>query len=284
MKTFKYEIRGLNLALHCQERPSPEKNSLLFLHGFMDHGLSFRSLMDCFPDKYQCIAVDFRGHGDSDWMPPVSHYNFTDYVVDCSGLIQDIGFEKFSIIGHSLGGAVAMLLACLPEINLSKLILLDSFGPLPYDPKEYPNRYYKAAKQCLAPSRLKQFEDREKMLELAAKKHLSNNPEVARRIAEDNIKVLEEGQFTWKFDPRLKNFTPVRMPESMIEILLKDINCPVRAILSKKGYLFIDIEILKSRQEFISDSKLEWIDAVGHHLHLEEPKDIARSILGYLEE
>jgi non-heme chloroperoxidase len=98
---------------------------LVFLHGFTDSCRSFSRLFGALADDINAIAISLRGHGNSD--RPKGPYDIATMARDVAELLDFLGFDQVSIVGHCMGGFVAQRFALdLPE-RVSRLILIDSF-------------------------------------------------------------------------------------------------------------------------------------------------------------
>tara|TARA_B110000285_G_scaffold154605_1_gene172488 strand:- start:2089 stop:2850 length:762 start_codon:yes stop_codon:yes gene_type:complete len=95
---------------------------VVFLHGFLE-SLSMWEQLN-FKDKFQCIEIDFPGHGDSE-VDDGQNFEMSHLAIEVKGLLIDLGVERYSIVGHSMGGYVGLELMRMDK-NSSKLVLLNS--------------------------------------------------------------------------------------------------------------------------------------------------------------
>ncbi|MFG2987971.1 alpha/beta fold hydrolase [Streptomyces sp. NPDC048257] len=101
---------------------------LLALHGHLSEGASFAALADALGPGWRVIAPDQRGHGDSD---RADGYTRAGYVADLRALVDHLGLDRFTVLGHSLGAINASHLAAeLPE-RVDALINLDTAAFIP---------------------------------------------------------------------------------------------------------------------------------------------------------
>lgn len=114
-----------------------EKSSypILALHGWLDNANSFAPIAPWLAQhNFRLIAIDFPGHGFSDHKPKGTYMYFSDYVADVAILIDQIleqtNRPQIALLGHSLGGAVASLVASVTKNKISHLMLIDAIGPL----------------------------------------------------------------------------------------------------------------------------------------------------------
>src|SRR5262245_64329266 len=99
------DVNGL--ALSALEWGVPGRPALCFLHGGSAHAHWFDRIAPAFADRYHVLALDQRGHGESQW-PAVSAYATPDFVSDLIGVFDALGWTRAALVGHSMGGHNAM--------------------------------------------------------------------------------------------------------------------------------------------------------------------------------
>ncbi len=114
------ETNGINLHY---TRTGPGKPSLLLLHGLMANGLCWTDIARALENEYDVIMPDFRGHGKSS--VPDFGYRYEDHAKDIAGLVHNLGIDRPILIGHSMGGLVAAMVASLYPASIRGLILAD---------------------------------------------------------------------------------------------------------------------------------------------------------------
>src|SRR5690349_22582913 len=130
-------VRGMSLRV--RERGPQEGPACVLLHGWLDHRGSFDLLAPLLPGR--TVAYDHRGHGDSSWAGAGAFYHFVEYVGDLDGLLRELRFrEPVRLVGHSMGGAVALLYAAARPEVVAHVTLLDA-APLWIDAAEVPDRH-----------------------------------------------------------------------------------------------------------------------------------------------
>lgn len=101
-------------------------SKLVFLHGIMGQGRNWMSIAKKFSAEFQCLIYDQRGHGQS--IQPETGYQLDDYVEDLRQLLEHLRWQKVKLVGHSMGGRVALVFADrYPEI-VEDLVIVD-IGP-----------------------------------------------------------------------------------------------------------------------------------------------------------
>lgn len=105
------------------------RECLVLLGGFISSHRWWLRVLERLPeDDYTAIAVDLRGTGDSD--PTDEGHTFARYVEDLHAVVEDAGVERFTLVGHSMGGGLAMLYALAHPERLDALILLHPLSPM----------------------------------------------------------------------------------------------------------------------------------------------------------
>lgn len=110
---------------------------LVLLHALGETSESWQELLPRFTPHYRVAAFDLRGHGSSDWPGEYSTELMRD---DVLAAVDELGFADFTLLGHSLGGAVALQLAEQLGDRVTRLVLEDVVPPYPREPRPVPDR------------------------------------------------------------------------------------------------------------------------------------------------
>ena len=122
-------VQANGITLGYKEWPG-EKGPLLCLHSLIGHKGTFDPIARCLAPEYHLYALDLRGRGDSD--KPAEGYGFAYHARDILAFADQMGWERFSIIGHSFGATVGVYLASIRPQQIRTLVLIDGG----VDPKE----------------------------------------------------------------------------------------------------------------------------------------------------
>ena len=109
-------------AYHDEGRGEP----LLLLHGFTGSKLDFHDQLQWFTDRYRVLAPDNRGHGESSNLGRADAYSLDILVEDLAGYLDALDVNRCHLLGHSMGGMVAMRFALRHPQRLASLILMDT--------------------------------------------------------------------------------------------------------------------------------------------------------------
>ncbi len=124
----KSEVLTVNgLRLHYLDWGNAGAPPVVCVHGYASSAQAFNAPARHFQDRFHVIAPDVRGHGKSAWCP-AGEYQYRDQVSDLSELVDQLGLARFTLIGTSMGGIIAMAYAGEHPERLLRLIIND-IGP-----------------------------------------------------------------------------------------------------------------------------------------------------------
>jgi esterase len=107
---------------------------LLVLHGILGQGRNWLGVAKLFADRYRVLAVDLRNHGSSPWGDPM---DYPTMAADVAETMEAVGIDCAVLLGHSMGGKVAMVLALTTPGRVRSLVVVD-IAPAPYAPENLP--------------------------------------------------------------------------------------------------------------------------------------------------
>ncbi len=118
------------LRLHFLDHGRPGRAGVLLLHGSGAHAHWWDEFVPHLGDAFHVVALDLRGHGDSDWAEP-PRYEYLDYAGDALAVLDHLGWDRAVVVGHSMGGHVAVLAAAEWPERVRALVVIDSMPRLP---------------------------------------------------------------------------------------------------------------------------------------------------------
>lgn len=256
-----------------------DKPPILALHGWLDNAESFAELAPLLTD-YHVVAVDMPGHGHSDHLPAGVRYHFLDAVDVVMKILDKLGWQQAVLMGHSLGGAVASVVAASFPERISKLILLDSIGPLSEQSVQAPGRLREAVAMFNNAERMqpKVYPEFDAMLKLRTKVNTVPAEKITP-LVERAVKQTEEG-YVWRYDKALSLPSLSYFTEEQVLAFLKAIKVPTLLIEASHGVI-ADNQLLEARQRAFQD--VFYIHVQGcHHIHLTEADEVSDIINDFL--
>lgn len=121
---------GRGLVLHALEWGDVGRPGLCLLHGGAAHAHWFDRVAGAFVDRFHVVSLDQRGHGESRWPEPPA-YATEDFVGDLETVADQLGWERFVLAGHSMGGHNALAFTAWHPRRARGLVILDSRPALP---------------------------------------------------------------------------------------------------------------------------------------------------------
>ncbi len=279
LSPFHYQLpSGLQLAAWYSGAGTPTA-PVLCLHGWLDNANSFLPLAAALPEL-PLLALDLAGHGHSSHRSADAHYYLLDYVADVATLCRQQGWQQLTVIGHSMGGMVAtMLAASFPEL-VGRLVLLDSLGFITTPAAESAAQLRKAViSREQSPHKQKPVYSSVLDAASARQKQSDFDLATAQLLTERGICQTPEG-FSWRADLKLREVSAFRLSQSQARAAIRQVDCPVLALMSTQS----PAEIQAATQLFQADYRqLQqlWC-AGGHHLHMTDPQPCAMQIRQFL--
>ncbi len=253
---------------------------VLASHGWLDNAASMATLAPklCAALPLHIVSLDLPGHGLSGHKR--GHYHFIDWVADLVAAADALGWEKFSLLGHSMGAGISTLVAGTVPERIERAVLLEGLGPMTEEPEH-------AARRLARSLRLEgRKQDKQKRLfdapETAAERlreAATMLPESARILIERGL-VQVEGGWTWRADPRLRLDSRMRLTEAHANAFLSAIRCPVLLVSATHGWPH-DPKQLEARLAKLAT--VERANVPGHHhVHLDDPETVAAHVIPFL--
>jgi pimeloyl-ACP methyl ester carboxylesterase len=122
------EIKSNGTRIHVTQRGSGEL-ALVFLHYYGGSSRTWDDVASELSDRYRIVATDHRGWGNSE--APADGYRIADLAADAEGVIKALGLRRYVLVGHSMGGKVAQLIASRRPGGLEGLVLIAPSPPSP---------------------------------------------------------------------------------------------------------------------------------------------------------
>lgn len=258
---------------------SDDAPRVLALHGWLDNAASFVPLHPHLPG-IELVAADLPGHGASAHLPLAAGYTVVNFARAMFALADALGWQRFSLLGHSLGAAVASVMAAAAPQRIERLVAIEALGALAEDEARTAVRLREAFCETRSARKpLRVFPD----IASAVRARLQAGgigEAAARLLVERGIAPAgdsHEGGFTWRSDPRLTRDTAVRLSEAQVRDLLGAIECPTRVIYAEPAQPYFPETLRCARFDCLRHGELVRLDG-GHHLHMEQPAAVAAAI------
>lgn len=263
--------------LRSEHRQAPR---VLALHGWLDNAASFVPLAAHLP-ALDLVAIDLPGHGHSAHLPPGTQYNTPGAICHVLDVADALGWDRFTLLGHSMGAGIASLTAAAAPERVERLIAIEALGGLRGPEEETASRlreHVQAARR-LGDKRLRVFADLAAPVRARMMANQLSEP-CARLLVERGVMPVEGG-YSWCSDPRLMLPTAMRMSETQIDNLLAAIECPTQVVYASPAQSYYPEPMRSERLKLLRDGRVAVFPGT-HHLHMEHPGTVAAVITAFL--
>jgi esterase len=256
------------LRLHYLDWGNDTKPPFIMLHGIARVAHQFDHVAPYFKDDYHVMAIDMRGHGDSEWSPEGA-YLVEDYVKDLEAFVDRLDLHGLTLLGNSTGGRVVQVYAGLHPDRVARLISED-VGP------ERTNEIASAFTR-----QVQQEQDgwasEDELLASLKRSNTKTPDEILRAYAHFGSKRREDGRIVWKRDPNLaKGFVPTELWQ-----FVSKIKCPTIYILGGASRI-VPPETQQKLKETIPGVQIVVIPGVGHYPDQESTPEFLRIVRTFL--
>ncbi|KAB2901874.1 MAG: alpha/beta hydrolase [Dokdonella sp.] len=257
----------------------PAAPPLLALHGWLDNAGSFAALAPLLAKHWHLVAIDLRGHGQSSHIAPGAWYHYVDYFDDVRGALDALGWQRASLLGHSLGAALASQFAAIYPERIERLLLVEGLGPLTRTLDDALPRLRQALDQHAAFAARRPLRVYATLEQAIAARCAANDlsEAAARAIVTRGVREVAGG-WVWSSDPRLTVVSPQRYSEEEVLAMLAGIRAPARLVLADPPTHYLPTAMMRLRAAQVAG--LDCVHLRGnHHLHLEHAGAVADAFL-----
>jgi pimeloyl-ACP methyl ester carboxylesterase len=240
------------LRIHYLDWGSDGKPPLIMLHGIGRVAHTFDHIAPHFVPNYHVMAVDMRGHGDSDW-DPKGAYLVEDYTKDIEGMAEQLHLRNITIWGNSTGGRVAQVFAGLhPELVTA--VISEDVGP------ERPTQVAESVTRQLKLEDEKGWASEEELLAQLKSSSSRTPEEILRAYAHYGSKSRPDGRVIWKRDPAIGNgFVPTELWR-----FVRQIKAPIIYVVGGRSTI-VPAATQEELKKALPQAQIVTIPGVGHY-------------------
>ena len=257
-------INGLRF--HYIEWGDPRDPPLVLLHGGTAHAHWWRLFVDALGGGHRVLALDLRGHGDSEWADPL-HYNIATHAADLAAFLEALDLRDVTLVGHSYGGFVAMFYAGGEEERLARLVVIDIRPRLTQSAARYlrairvlPRPTYKSLKEAVGGFQLLPRENGAK-------------PEILAQLARQSFRQLNDGSWVAKFDRHAMG----RAEPYDFTGAIRKLRCPMLFVRGEDSQALPPAGIAEIKAA-APHAVVVTISNSHHHLMLDQPEALAEVV------
>lgn len=276
-RTYKLPVNGLRL--NVVEWGDPLASPVVLLHGLREAAWTFRTVAQALRHRHRVIAIDQRGRGASDWDPTCNYY--TDaYVGDLLGVVDAIGLAAFDLLGHSMGGAVAIVFAATHPDRVRRLVIEDA-GPGAFESSPTAVRL----REQLSSAPISFASSDAALTYLRGMKRGQSEEQLRERLQGMLVPAHADDSWTWRHDHA--GIARVRLapdPARAVDLRrhVQALRCPTLLLRGgESDYLLADT----ARSMLACNPRIacEELAGAGHYVHEDAPQAYIAAVSRFLE-
>lgn len=254
---------------------------VLLLHGFLEHAHAWDLVAPrLVAAGFHVFALDWRGHGDTEWVGAGGYYHFADYTADLAGVVRAVG-GRVALVAHSMGASAALVYAGTELERVTALVCVDALGPPDTSPDAAPHRFaaWLADVERVA-ARARPGVTLDEATARLRERFPRWSGAVARHMAEHATRAAGARR-TWKFDPLHQTTSPQPYYVAQARAFWRRVACPVLYVEGGESVLRLDEAETTARLAVLRARRVVMAGA-GHHPHLERPAELAAVLVPFL--
>ncbi len=257
----------------------------LLVHGFGNEAHIWDDFAPAIANAYQTLALDLRGHGDSQW-DPEGRYDYENLQADLEAVVQNLGFERLVLVGHSLGGRVCMRFAAAHPEKMAGLVIVDSAPEL--DPRGIV-RITQDVEEHRDPS----FETVGRYENYLSISYPVATAESIRRMAQHGLRQREDGRYVLKMDIAFRGRVAQeqdpeeirKAEEANTQVLwdaLAKIKCPTLVVRGAASDIVSADVADRMADEVLSNGTLAVVPQAGHSVMTDNPEGFRDCVCAFM--
>jgi esterase len=262
------------MRFHYLDWGNKQLPTIVFLHGGALTAHTWDLVCLAMRDDFHCVALDQRGHGDTDWAQD-GDYSIAAALADTKGFVDHLGLDKFILVGMSLGAINSLAFAAAHPERLSHLVIIDA-GPEMRRPGS---------------SRIRDFVTQvqetvtvEAIIEKALEFNPRRDPKILRRSLMHNLRQQPDGSWKWKYDTR--RFQGLdqeahRAERAKLADGLSRIACPAMVVRGGDSDVFHEEDGIRLAER-LPKGKFVTVPRAGHTVQGDNPKDLVAELRRFL--
>jgi len=275
----RFQLPGLSLAAQVWGEPGGRR--VLASHGWLDNAGSFDLVAPLMPGC-EIVALDAAGHGFSDSRSADAGYNLWQDVGDLLDVVDALGWERCTLLGHSRGAAISMLFAAAFPQRVDTLVLLEGGLPLTGEADDAPDNLARALldRRSLRDRQGRVFAERSLAIAERTQGFTKVTAAAAEILARRSLREVQGG-FQWHADQRLKGASELRFTAEHAKVFARHVAARVLLVFAEDSP-FSSRPLYAQAAALFAKGEVVRLPG-GHHFHLEgAEREIASRVREFL--
>lgn len=267
------QLRGLRFYYRDWAPAKPDAQTLVLLHGYTGHARSWDALARTLQSRYRILALDQRGHGQTDWAAR-DKYDTSEMVADLEAFVAALGLENFALLGLSMGGLVSIGYAGKRPPQLAKLVIVDIAPEIDVAG---------LTRIQAGVVRSDVFASRDEAVARAREDNPIPPMDHLRHRVEYSLMRRSDGRYTYRYDPALRDPTNPRkgIPVDEGWKLVANIDVPTLLVRGEVSDI-LSRGVAARMAQTIPNCRLVEVAGSGHPVPLDKPDAFAAALGGFL--
>ena len=265
------QINGITL--HYLDWGPADAPPVVLLHGITGHARVWDHLAQRLASARRVLALDQRGHGDSDPAPD-DDYRVDTMADDVAAFARSLRLDRFTLVGHSMGGRIAIKYAGDHAARLERLVIID-IGP------DIALAGLQRVRDMMAnaPERI---ESEEWAVEYIRRANPLQNVDMLRERVRHGLRRQPDGELTWKYARGLREMMRAGRRDTVdLWEPLPRITCPALVVRGAESDILAP-DVAKKMAERLPDGRLVEIAGAGHTVPADRPEEFVAEIRRFL--
>jgi esterase len=258
------DVSGLKL--HYLEWGTEGSPKMLLVHGMTGNGHAWDTFARSLMDEYHILALDLRGHGDSEWSKEQA-YKTKDLVAEIDGFVDGLSLDRFVYVGHSMGAHNGLGYASMRPDKVEKLVMVD-YAPARENPITQP--------AAPAPD---SFSSIDEVVASYQQNNRTTPPETLRQRATWSTRRGDDGMYRFKHDPAVR----INWDSEDLWGIVSKVSSPTLLMRGGESTSISQEYALKAVKALPKGQFVE-IPGAGHSIMLDQPKAFEDAVRSFLSQ
>lgn len=266
-------LRGMRF--HYVEWGDRSRRAVLFLHGGGQTCRTWDVACHELAQTYRCVAVDLRGHGDTEWSYE-SDYRIEAHAADVGALVDTLGLARVVVVGMSLGGLSGLQFALDRPQAVAGVVCVD-VGPWVNTEAAVPIRQF-----MQEVTGLEQFEQ---FVAAALRFNPRRDERLLRHSLWHNLRRRPDGRLMWKTDLRHRDDRAAVIAAALesLRTRIAALRAPILIVRGAESRV-LDDDNMRRFAEAIPHARRVTVERAGHNVQGDQPKALVEALRGFLDE
>jgi pimeloyl-ACP methyl ester carboxylesterase len=267
-------VKVNSITLHYLDWGPADAPAVVLLHGVTGHARVWDHLAERLVPGRRVLALDQRGHGDSDPAPD-DDYRVATMADDVAAFAGSLRLDRFALVGHSMGGRIAIKYAADHAARLERLVIVD-IGP----DIALAGLQRVRAMMAQSPERI---ESEEWAVEYIRRANPLQDPGLLRERVRHGLKRLPDGGLTWKYAKGLRDMMRAGRRDAVdLWEPLSRIPCPTLVVRGAESDI-LSPDVAKKMTERLPDGRVIELARAGHTVPADRPDEFASELRAFLD-